>query len=270
MKEQVESIANLTAELESLLRLRSFPVGLRRLADKKELEDLPYDNWKTFEHTPTGCQFITMARTIGWSFAITEEMIRSCGFAWAMGLGDEPPEETAGNVVGTWFEHLEDAKKWRRGLPRIPGKIEALLMGPVSERAFLPEVIWVYASPSQMILLINAIQWSGYERLEFSTTGESSCMDAPHQCYATGKPQLSLPCYGERWFGGAKEEEISMALPADQMEKIVKGLKALYKTGYRYPIPATSSETNVEPSLAKMYGPGKREEREKTGKSFWD
>jgi hypothetical protein len=54
------------------------------------------------------------------------------------------------------------------------------------------------------------------------------------------------------------------------LEKVVTGLRALHSTGYRYPIPSTSSETDTAPSMTKMYGPGKLEERVRTGKSFWD
>lgn len=268
MNDKTEVIVGLTAELESLLRLRTFPVGVRRVKDKAELEGTT--GWKTFEHQPRGCQLITMARTIGWSFAMTEETIAPCGFSWAIGLGAEPPEEGVSGVVGTWFKTLDDAKKWRAGFPRVPGRIAALLMAPVSLKKFEPEVIWLYGSPSQMILLINGIQYSGYERLEFSATGESSCMDGPHQCYVRGKPSLTIPCYGERWFGGAKEEELSMAIPVAMLEKVVEGVQALHKTGYRYPIPSTSSETDNGPAMAKMYGPGKLDERVQTGKSFWD
>jgi uncharacterized protein (DUF169 family) len=268
MSDRIEEIAGLTAELERTLRLRSFPVGLKRVKDKDELKGTT--GWKALDFQARGCQLITMARTIGWAFAMTEETIASCGFSWAIGLGEEPSEETVSGVVGTWFETLEDAKKWRAGFPRVPGRIEALLMAPVHLKMFEPDLIWAYASPSQMILLINGIQYAGYERLEFSCTGESSCMDGPHQCYVDGKPSLSLPCYGERWFGGAKEEELSMAIPVGLLPKVVAGLRALHKTGYRYPIPSTSSETDNAPAMAKMYGSGKLEERTRTGKSFWD
>ena len=78
-------------------------------------------------------------------------------------------------------------------------------------------------------------------------------MDALHQCYIRGKPSLSIPCYGERWFGGAKEEELSMAIPMSMMEKVIACLRELYKTGFRYPIPSSSSETDTPTALAKMY-----------------
>ncbi len=267
MNNHTEQIADLTAELERLLRLRTFPVGVRRVKDKSELEGTT--DWKTFDHRPRGCQLITMARTIGWAFALTEETLADCGFAWSIGLGEEPTDEPIA-VVGTWFKTLEDAKKWLAGFPRVPGRIDALLMAPVHLKKFEPEVIWLYGSPSQMIVLINGIQWSGYERLEFSATGESSCMDGPQACYVKGKPHLGIPCYGERWFGGAKEEELSMTIPVDMLEKVVEGVRALHKTGYRYPIPSTSSETDTAEAMTKMYGPGKLEERIRTGRSFWD
>ena len=95
-------------------------------------------------------------------------------------------------------------------------------------------------------------------------------MDGPQACYVKGKPQLGIPCYGERWFGGAKEEELSMTIPVDMLEKVVEGVRALHKTGYRYPIPSTSSETDTAEAMTKMYGPGKLEERIRTGRSFWD
>jgi uncharacterized protein (DUF169 family) len=206
---------------------------------------------------------------IGWAIALTEETAYPCDFPWAMGLGDEP-EDGASGMVGTWFKTLEDAQKQQAGIPRVPGKIEAILMAPVSRQMFEPDLIWIHASPSQMILIFNGIQWEDYERLEFSSTGESSCVDAPHQCYLSGKPAISFPCFSERWFGGAKEEEISIAFPASMLEKVVTGVGAMHKTGYRYPIPSTSSETDAAMAMAKMYGPGKLEERTRTGKSFWD
>jgi uncharacterized protein (DUF169 family) len=268
MGDKKEHITELCAELESMLRLRTFPLGLKRVAKMTEVEGT--EGWKELDFIADGCQYVTLARTTGWAFAITKDNVCPCAFAWAMGLVDEPAKEKAHSMVGTWFKTLQDVLKWRAGTPRVSGRIGALLLAPVSRKMFEPEVILLYGLPEQIILIVNAIQWSDYERLEFSCTGESSCVDAPHQCYATGKPSLGIPSYGEHWWGGARGGELAMAIPAGMMDKVLEGLRALYKTGYHYPIPSTGSECDEQVAMRKMYGPGKLEERMRTGKSFWE
>ncbi len=270
MNTKAEQIAEMCLDLERTMRLRTTPVGLKRLADKKEIEGVT--GWKNFDDVHTGCQYINMARNIGWAFALDTKNLRSCGFAWACGIGEQPSEDSASRAVGTWHKNLEASRKRFHSFPRIPGKIEALLMAPVRLKLFEPEVIWIYGTPAQMILIINAFQHSTYERMEFFCIGESSCVDALHQSYISGKPAVNLPCYGERWFGGTHEEEISMAIPVSQLQRIMEGLHDLAKIGYRYPIPSIAMEANAasEIGMNKMYAPGKREERERTGKSFWD
>ena len=61
-----------------------------------------------------------------------------------------------------------------------------------------------------------------------------------------------------------------MAIPAAMMAEVMEGLRALFQTGYHYPIPSTSAECDEQVAMRKMYGPGKREERMRTGKSFWE
>ena len=268
MMNRMDQLAELTAELETKLRLHTHPLGFRRVATLAEVD--PSLGWKELDFVADGCQYVSLARTAGLAFVLREGNVCPCAFAWAMGLVDEPAKEKAQNMVGTWFKTLDDVLKWREGTPRVPGRMEALLLAPVSRRMFEPEVILFYGLPEQIVLVINALQYSGYERLNFSATGESSCVDGPHQCYATGKPSLGIPSYGEHWWGGARGGELAMAIPAGMMEKVLDGLRALYKTGYRFPIPSTSSECDENVAMRKMYGPGKLEARVCSGKSFWE
>lgn len=270
MTDKREHIAELCGELESTMRLRTTPVGVRRVADKKEIEGIK--GWKTIDYVHSGCQYINMARSIGWAFVLELETLHFCGFTWSAGIGEDPGEGRSDRVVGTWFNNVEAAKKWLKAYPRIPGKIEAMLMAPVNRQMFEPEVIWIYGTPAQMILIINGYQHATYARMQFSCLGESSCMDALHQAYVSGKPSVNIPCFGERWFGGTHEEELSMGIPAQELERIVQGMRDLRKIGYRYPIPTLASEANTHSDIClnRMYGEGKRDERARTGKSFWD
>ena len=119
------------------------------------------------------------------------------------------------------------------------------MLAPLVQNPFDPDLILIYANPAQMVLIINAIQYEGYERMQFFCVGESSCSDVIAQCYLSGKPALSIPCYGERRFGHAQDDELAMGLPPDYFRKVVTNLEALYKRGIRYPISYLGA--NVDP-----------------------
>ena len=69
----------------------------------------------------------------------------------------------------------------------------------------------------------------------------------------TGKPQLSIPCYGEPRYGHAQDDELVMALPASYVEKALRGLEVLYRRGVRYPISFAGAERNLDSVLPVAY-----------------
>jgi len=84
--------------------------------------------------------------------------------------------------------------------------------------------------------------------------GESSCSDAIARCYLTGKPSLTIPCYGERRYGHAQDEDLVMAIPAAMMGKALRGLEVLYRRGIRYPISYAGAELDVTKGFPAAYG----------------
>ena len=145
-----------------------------------------------------------------------------------------------------WTKTREDGRKFENSIPRLPvGQYEAAALAPLVYRPFDPDIVLIYANPAQMMLLINSLQFEDYEVMEFYCVGESSCADAILRCYLREKPSLSIPCYGERRYGHAQDDELVMALPADRMEKALRGMEALYKRGVRYPISHAGAEMDV-------------------------
>jgi Uncharacterised ArCR, COG2043 len=65
-----------------------------------------------------------------------------------------------------------------------------------------------------MILFINGLQRRNYQRYDFSITGESACADSWGSALKNRKVSLSIPCYAERRYGGAADDEMLMGLPA--------------------------------------------------------
>jgi dephospho-CoA kinase len=172
-----------------------------------------------------------------------------------LGLQEKPDiykDGTFRSIV--WVSTKEDGKKYEAAIPHLPvGQYEAVVMAPLVYNPFEPDMVLIYANPAQMILLINALQFEDYEVMEFFCVGESSCADAIARCYLTGKPALTIPCYGERRYGHAQDEDLVMAIPVAMMEKAVKALDILYRRGVRYPISYAGAELSITDVLPPSY-----------------
>lgn len=131
--------------------------------------------------------------------------------------------------------------------------IEALVLSPLDEEKFEPDYVLVYANGAQMTLLMNGLQYFEYEKVEATFSGEGSCTDALPRCVATGKPSLCLPCLGERAFGQIENGEMVIAMPADRLERTVKGLNVLKEKGLAYPIAHAEPAMDVTPLFEQWY-----------------
>ncbi len=245
---------DLTKRLEGLLRLRTFPVAFRLLEDAAELDTTPHV--RRMPHKSTTCQLVTIARTYKWTVGATADDLVSERCTSVIGLGELPEYIANGSMRSmVWCETVEDAKKCEDSIPLIPaGKYNAIILAPLVLNPFEPDMVIVYGNPAQMMFLINAIQFRDYERMQFFSVGETACADSLAQCYLSGKPALTIPCYGERRYGHAQDDEMVMAFPPGYLEKIVDGLEGLYARGIRYPISFFGAQVDPSPGLFGAYG----------------
>ena len=243
----------LVRRMEQLLRLKSFPVAFKMLAKKEDLDQIPF--LRRPRHRSTLCQLITLVRNFDWTVgaALDDFLFDACPSI--LGLCENPEickDGTFRSIV--WVKTKRDARKYEASIPRLPlGKYRAVVMAPLVYKPFEPDIVLVYANPAQMILLINALQFEDYEVMQFFCVGESSCSDAIVRCYETGKPSLTIPCYGERRYGHAQDEDLVMAVPGAMMTKALAGLESLYRRGVRYPISFAGAEGDVGPMFPASY-----------------
>lgn len=244
----------LVRRLEQLMRLKSFPVAFKFLEDPEELEKIPF--MRKSQEKVTLCQLITRVRNFDWTVGATADDFVSPVCPSIVGLSDVPhlmKDGTFRSIV--WVKTRQDAMRYEEAIPRVPlGKYKAVAMAPLVYKPFEPDIVLLYANPAQMMLLINSLQFEDYEVMEFSCVGESSCSDAIARCYNEGKPFLSIPCYGERRYGHAQDEDLVMALPPSYMEKALKGMETLYRRGIRYPISYAGAERDLTSSFPASYG----------------
>ena len=81
-----KAIAELSEQLNQLLRLRTFPIGMKLFADVAEMEAVPGLRRPTKGKTFSTCQLVTQSRMAGFTLGITTENIppfSSCSRIWS-------------------------------------------------------------------------------------------------------------------------------------------------------------------------------------------
>ena len=250
--------AALATQLTEPLRLRTLPFGMKLFTDAAAFDAVP-----GLRRPPAGrrfstCQLVTQARIAGFTLGITHDNVpafSNCG--GVIGLNEPSDLYLSGRKMeGVWFENREAAAAHQAQMPRVAPGHHGLVVSPLrSARLDPPDICLVYATPGQMILLINGLQWAGYKRFDWSVVGESACADSWGRALTKREPSLSIPCFAERRYGGVLDDEMLMATPPEHLLKAIEGMKALSKNGFRYPFPQYGVQQDVRAGMAVSYAP---------------
>jgi uncharacterized protein (DUF169 family) len=255
MKPEQIDLPGMVADLNSLLRLKTTVIGMKMFARVEDMLAIPKIRRPSATHTTD--QIVSMASRLGWTVGITADDLVGAQCRAVIGLAPQDENWLAGkNYVGVWHGTAEDARKRQEALDVVPfGQYAALAVTPLAAgRLNPPDICLVYATPGQMIILINGLQYTGYKKFEWGVVGETACADSWGRALKTGEPSLSLPCYAERRYGGVPDEELLMALSPAHLGKAITGMKALAKNGLRYPIPPYGIQSDVRAGMGVSYG----------------
>lgn len=253
--------AALAAELRNRLRLRADPIALKLFERVEALEDIQGLRRPEPGVRFSMCQLIGQARWLGFTLGITHDNVMpnsNCG--GVVGLNAPGPKYLDGSMFhGVWFATVEASREHQAQMPRVPaGRYQALVAAPLAKgRLDPPDAVLVYATPGQMMLLVNALQHRKYVRADFTVTGETACADSWGRGLSTGEPSISIPCFAERRFGGVQDDELLVSLRVEHLQEVVVGLEWLAQRGIRYPIapygtqcdPAKAFEVNYADKL---------------------
>lgn len=240
--------------LNRLLRLRTTPIGMKLFESIEEMEAIPRIRRPTAIHTTD--QIVGMAARNSWTVGITADDLVGAQCKTVIGLHPRDEEWLSGDrMSGVWYADLENASAHQNAMDVVAfGQYQAMAVSPlISGRLNPPDICLIYATPAQMILLINGLQWTGYKKLEWGCVGESSCADSWGRALASGEPSLSIPCFAERRYGGVMEDELLMALPPIFLPKIIDGLEHLSRNGLRYPISPYGVTNDVRAGMGVSY-----------------
>ena len=252
VKQDLPAIA---AELERVLKLRAIPFGMKLFETVEAMEAI------TKIRRPKGAlhttdQIVAQAARLGWTVGITADDLIGDQCKSVIGLGGQSDEwKTGRHMKGVWYATVEDATRHQSAMHLVPtGKFAALAVAPLaSGRLDPPDIALFYATPGAMMYFINGLQWSGYQRFDWSVVGESACADSWGRALATRTPSLSIPCFAERRYGGVLDDEMLMACPPETLGRALAGMAALAKNGLRYPFPQYGIQQDVRAGMAASY-----------------
>ncbi|MGX9424925.1 MULTISPECIES: DUF169 domain-containing protein [Bradyrhizobium] len=246
--------ATMVADLNSLLRLKTTVIGLKLFERVEDMMAIPKIRRPTAVHTTD--QIVSMASRLGWTVGVTADDLVGAQCRAVIGLAPQDEKWLAGeSYVGVWHGTAEDARRRQEALDVVPyGQYKAFVASPLaSGRLNPPHICLVYATPGQMIILINGLQYTGYKKFEWGVVGETACADSWGRALKTREPSLSLPCFAERRYGGVPDEEMLMALPPADLAKAIAGMKQLAKNGLRYPIAPYGIQADVRAGMGVSY-----------------
>ncbi len=245
----------LVERLNRLLRIRTTPIAMKRFPTLADMEQVPRLRRPRDIHTMD--QIVSMASRLGWTVGVTVEDLVGAQCSTVVGLSPRDEEWLSGErMVGVWYSSPADAAAHQEAMiTPTAGTHEAVAVSPLATgRLDPPDIAMVYATPGQMIILINGLQWAGYRKLEWGCVGESSCADSWGRALATGEPSLSIPCFAERRYGGVPDDELLMALSVEDLIRGLDGVEALGRNGLRYPIPPYGIQNDARAGLGVSYG----------------
>ncbi|WP_292391833.1 DUF169 domain-containing protein [Methanosarcina sp. UBA5] len=213
-------------ELIKRLKIRASPVAVKLIPKG---EKIPEGIGKT-EEDMTHCQFVDKVRKNREEFyTLNDNQMCKVG-AGAMGLGSVPENLVSGELYYKEFELFSTLGASRRTVdmtPTLPpNSTEAILYSPLEKTSFIPDVIMVFGSPKQMMLLTQAVMYGIGGRLETSFSGaQSVCSDGVVQVYKEGKVGVTIGCTGSRAYATLTDDEMIMGIPIELLADVVSGLK---------------------------------------------
>ncbi|MFQ5896008.1 MAG: DUF169 domain-containing protein [Nitrospinota bacterium] len=233
-----ETLARYDERLQHFLRLNTFPVAVRFCASWEEVPAKARRPGRDLKNRFTTCQAIHMVRRFGWTLALGREDSSCVLGAVALGFEKRLPLYEEGNLCAEMYTaDLAAGRASEESVPRLAHRsCRAVAMAPLGRAAFEPHVVVIYGNGAQVMRLGQAALWKRGGTLTSEFRGRIDCAETTIAPFLSGKPQMVVPCTGDRIFGGVQDHEVAFSFPFSMMEEILEGLEGTHRGGIRYPV----------------------------------
>ncbi|MDA8345204.1 MAG: DUF169 domain-containing protein [Thermaerobacter sp.] len=255
----------LAQAIDRYVRPETFPLALRVLQREEEIPQKARLPHRDLGIQVSICQGISMARRYGWTIAMSGEDL-SCPIAQvAFAFREAPPFYAEGNLAkGMYAKDADGARRTERVVARaeVAGTV---VVAPLSRAEFVPEVVAVYGNSAQVMRMVAAALFDKGGSIISEFSARADCAEIVNRTRQTHKPQVILPCYGDRVFGQTQDHEMAFTFPWEDAESFRAGLEGTHQGGVRYPIPHYLRYTADYPATYETVKAIWREEDEEGG-----
>jgi MtaA/CmuA family methyltransferase len=248
----VIDLKKVNEELNTYIRPQTFPTVIRMFRQGEPLPEKAKRPGRDFKRGFMNCMTIDMVRRYGWTIALTrEDSICSLGIV-ALGFDKELKYYHDGNLCEAMYtETAEAGARSEAAVDKFAyNQFYALVAAPLDRCDFEPHLICIYASPAQVMRLVQASLWRRGGKLTSSFGGRIDCSEIIVTTMKTNECQVILPCSGDRIFGQTQDHEMAFTIPYSRIEEVMEGLRGTHKGGIRYPI---TQFMEYEPKLPPKY-----------------
>lgn len=250
-----QNIAEAADSIRNSLRLKTFPVAVKFLRDKKDFPEKTRRPFAALGKRVTICQAVTMARVYGWTVGLTKEDIVCVPAAIAFGFSaSEDSAASLGRLFceGSYSQSEEIGRKEAASIQRLEkGEYEAILIAPPQRAAFEPDMVAFYGNPAQLMRLVHAWTYREGRRVKGSFGGKVECTEYLLAPFKDQTPHIAIPGTGDRVFSMTQDDEMVFSLPGKFLTALVQDLgEAGKKVGAQYPVPVY---LNFQPEFPKNF-----------------
>lgn len=251
----VEELLELDRAISQYVRPDTFPLAISVVKNEDQIPEKAKRPLRDLGVRYSVCQGISAARKYGWTLAMGRED-QSCPIAKVVfGFEDELPYYKEGNLTnGMYTKTCELGEKTEGVVPKF-SKEEAgtIVVSPLSRAQLDPQVVVIYGNSAQVMRMVAAALYTTGGELTSTFSSRADCADIIIKTIHTDKPQVILPCYGDRVFAQTQDHEMAFTIPTALIGNFIEGLIGTHQGGVRYPIPTFSRyEAQFPPSYQKL------------------
>lgn len=232
-----EKLQDYGKEMEQILRLKTFPFGVKMLEDESQIPGGAYRPLQDDGKRLALCQAFALSRRNGMTVAMLKQDMWCYEPVIGLGMVEAPKIFQDGYPSHPLYTRTPEAgKRSVSKFPRFPvGKYVGVVSAPLREISFMPDAVVIYCDPSQLTFLLAGHQYPNGEKIQCTLSPGAVCIFSIVPVILEGKCKVATPCSGDRMAALAGDDELAFGAPIAALDDLMLGLRYISESSSKFP-----------------------------------